>query len=71
MFKICSNLIHGTRGQLNNTNGNLDTQQGLFKRMEKLMEEAQDSRLQAFLIKEYKKIKTSYSNNDKIPRELH
>jgi hypothetical protein len=77
MFKICSNLIHGTRGQLNQINENLATQQELFKRMEKLMEEAHDSRLKAFLLTEYKKkAKTDqlyFASNfykDKSPRKL-
>lgn len=77
MFKICSNLIHGTRGQLNQINENFASQQELLNRMEKLIDEVHDSRLKAFLTSEYKKTAkndqlylASILKRDKISREI-
>jgi SMC interacting uncharacterized protein involved in chromosome segregation len=54
MFKICSSMIHGTRGQLSQINENIATQKELYKNLDKMIDEAEENPFKRFLLREYK-----------------
>jgi hypothetical protein len=61
MFKICSGLIHGTRGHINQINQGLSTQQELKSQVSNVLDGMVDDRFKAYLLHQ----------NNRAPKKDH